>query len=63
MKQFLKLCGVEELNGLSPFSVDMYIPDDLIKLIQTFLCTPKGDMIETTINNDATNQVYNGGNE
>ena len=39
MKPFLKLFGMEDGNGISPFTVDMDVPDDLMKLIK-YLFSP-----------------------
>jgi len=41
MIPFLKLFGVEEGNGLSPFAVDISSPKDLLSLVETFFKPPK----------------------
>jgi len=44
MTQFLKLFGVDELNGLSPFAAaNINSPQDLLSLIKAFFCAPKKD--------------------
>ena len=44
MTQFLKLFGVDELNGLSPFAAaNINSPQDLLSLIKAFYCAPKKD--------------------
>ena len=54
---------MEEGNDLSPFTVDVDTPGDLIKIIQDFFCPPNRYLVYKPINYDATNQVDNGGNE
>ena len=43
MVPFLKLFGVEEGHGLSPFALDMEDPSDLIEKITKFFKPPKRD--------------------
>ena len=43
MKPFLKLFGVEEGNGLSPFAVGIDSPSDLVAMIEQFFRRPKAD--------------------
>ena len=54
---------MEEVNGLSPFSVDMDIPGEIIKPMQDFFCPQNRYMRYNTRNDNATNQIYNGGDE
>ena len=43
MTPFLKLFGVEEGNGISPFAVEIRSPAELGSLIQNFFKPPKRD--------------------
>ena len=63
IKTLFKIFGVEELNGLSQFYVDMESLVYIIKLIQYLFHPPKRDLRENPINYDSTNQVDNGGDE
>ena len=60
MKPFLKIFGVEEGNGLSPFSVDMDIPADLIKPIEYFFRPPNRDLRDNPKNENTKNPSDNG---
>ena len=42
MLPFLKVFGVEEGNGLSPFAVPIETPNDLITMVEQFFKPPKG---------------------
>ena len=63
MKPFLELFGVEEGNGLSPFSVDTDSPYDPIKLIEYFFRPPKIYLQENPKNKNSTNPSDNGNSE
>ena len=43
MIPFLKLFGVTEGNGLSPFATDIETPEDLAKLVEAYFRRPKKD--------------------
>ena len=60
MNFFLKLFGVEEVNGISPFSVDMDSPADLLKLIKYLFCPPKRDLRDNIKNENSTDPSDNG---
>ena len=63
IRTLFNLFGVKEVNGLSPFAVDMEIPGYLIKLIQDLFRLPKRYLRDNPRNDDDTNQVDNGGDE
>ena len=51
---------MEEVNGLSPFSIEMDSPDDLINLIEDFILPPKRDLQDNPKNGNSTNPSDNG---
>ena len=63
MKPFLKLFGVEEVNGLSPFAVDIDILYDLIKLIEYLFLPPKRDLQGNPNTENSTKPYDNGDSE
>ena len=63
MKPFLKIFVVEEGNGLSPFSVYMDTPAELINIIEDFFQPPKRDIWNNPKNEHSTNLYDNGDSE
>ena len=43
MNSFLKLFGVKEGNGLSPFAGDINTPEERLSLVKDFFRPPKRD--------------------
>ena len=63
MKPFLKIFGVEELNGHSPFDVEMDIPSDLINLVKDLFPPPKRDLRGNPKNENYANPSDNNDSE
>ena len=51
MLPFLKLFGIVERNGLSPFATSFNSPYDLSNAVKWFFCAPKADMRGSTSTN------------
>ena len=63
MKPFFNLFGVEEGNGISPFSVDIDSPADQINIIKDFFRPSKIDLYKNPKNENTTNPYDNGDSE